>query len=59
MVGDQVVQSRIFDFEWFPECGFVQSLNLKDWTIGKLDESAFGGQLEIKLFEIGRVQEEP
>src|SRR5262245_20863005 len=24
-----LVQFRIFNFEWFPECGFVQS---KDWT---------------------------
>jgi hypothetical protein len=44
------VQFRIFDFELFPECGFVHSSNLKisNLKIGRLHESAFGEQFEIK-----------
>jgi hypothetical protein len=50
------VQFRIFDFELFPECGFVHSsnvkiLNLKNWTIGRI---RIRGTIRNQIFEIRR-----
>ena len=48
------------NFELNPECGFVRPIVqfCKILKIGPLDESAFGVQFEIKIFEIGRIRHE-